>query len=133
MFRILQDFYKKIKRTVDDQDVYVACIILCVGIVSFWLGTLSVTESVKDRALITIQATSSRGAGFVDVAELGSAYTAIARESLSGGAFVGARNGSVYYPARCSYVSRIKPENRVYFTTADEAESVGRKRSTQCK
>jgi hypothetical protein len=47
-------------------------------------------------------------------------------------AFAGSKTGKTYYPKGCSGLSRIKPENRVYFTTATEATSAGYHPSTAC-
>lgn len=48
-------------------------------------------------------------------------------------AYVGSKNSDKFYPPTCSYAKRIKPENIVCFTTAQEAISQGRTESTGCK
>lgn len=40
-------------------------------------------------------------------------------------AFVGSRNSDKYHLPKCSWAKRIKPENRVCFTSATDAESKG--------
>jgi len=47
--------------------------------------------------------------------------------------FVAAKSGTKYYPAGCGSIDRIKPENRVYFNTAKEAEDRGYSRTETCK
>lgn len=47
--------------------------------------------------------------------------------------FVASKTGTKYYPIDCGSVSRIKEENRVYFTTEDEAKDKGYERTTSCK
>ena len=39
--------------------------------------------------------------------------------------FVASRNGKKYYPVHARMGERIKPENRRYFPTAEEAENAG--------
>lgn len=39
--------------------------------------------------------------------------------------FVASKNGSRYYPVDCKSSSRIKPENKIYFNTADDAQRAG--------
>lgn len=39
--------------------------------------------------------------------------------------FVASRKGKKYYPVTSAMGERIKPENRVYFPTADDAEASG--------
>lgn len=46
--------------------------------------------------------------------------------------FVASQTGKTYYPKGCSGINRIKPENRVYFTTADQAQRSGYTLSTAC-
>jgi hypothetical protein len=47
--------------------------------------------------------------------------------------FAGSKTGKTYYPKDCSGLTRIKPENRVYFTTAKEATDAGYHLSSTCK
>ncbi|MDZ4385499.1 MAG: hypothetical protein U0944_03715 [Candidatus Moranbacteria bacterium] len=53
--------------------------------------------------------------------------------SLKKCAYVGSKNSDKFYPPSCSYAKRIKPENLVCFTTAQEALAQGRTESTGCK
>jgi len=48
-------------------------------------------------------------------------------------AFAGSKTGKTYYPKDCSGLTRVKPENRVYFTTAQEATTAGYHVSSTCK
>lgn len=45
------------------------------------------------------------------------------------GPFVGSKNSDVYHKSDCPDVERIKPENRVYFSSEEEAQADGRRRS----
>lgn len=52
-------------------------------------------------------------------------------KSNSGGAFVASKSGTKYHPSTgCSFVDRIKPENRIYFSTEEEAQNAGYEPST---
>ncbi len=42
-------------------------------------------------------------------------------------------NGTRYYYPSCSGLARIKPENRVYFDTVEEAETAGFSLAENCK
>ncbi len=48
-------------------------------------------------------------------------------------AFVASKTGTKYYPADCGSVTRIKPENRVYFGSEQDAQDKGYTRSDACK
>ncbi len=41
------------------------------------------------------------------------------------GAFAGSKNGTKYYTPGCAGLDRIKPENRIWFQTAADAELQG--------
>jgi hypothetical protein len=46
--------------------------------------------------------------------------------------FVASKTGTKYYPESCGSIERIKPENRVYFDSADKAVDAGYELSSQC-
>lgn len=46
--------------------------------------------------------------------------------------FVASRNGTKFYPAGCKSADRIKVENKVYFSTKDEAIRAGLEEATSC-
>lgn len=46
--------------------------------------------------------------------------------------YVASKNGKLYYSASCSGVKRIKSENRVWFSTKEEAMSAGYQPSSSC-
>ncbi len=49
------------------------------------------------------------------------------------GRITASKSGSVFYPSGCLGVNRIKPENRIYFTTQAEAIARGYTQSKLCK
>lgn len=46
--------------------------------------------------------------------------------------FVASKTGSRYYPIDCKSSSRIKPENKIYFNTAADAEHAGLTLASGC-
>lgn len=46
--------------------------------------------------------------------------------------FVASVNGEKYYPAGCKAANRIKEENRIWFTSENEAREIGYTPSAQC-
>lgn len=46
--------------------------------------------------------------------------------------FVGSKNSKLYYSPECTGSRRIKEENRVYFTTAQQAQVAGRTLAKSC-
>jgi hypothetical protein len=51
---------------------------------------------------------------------------------VQGQSFVASKNGSRYYPVDCKSSSRIKPENKIYFSTSDDAQRAGFSLATGC-
>ena len=47
--------------------------------------------------------------------------------------FVGSRNSTVFHRLDCPHVKRIRPENRVHFTTIEEAQAAGRVPCQACQ
>lgn|SRR5574343_616029 len=48
------------------------------------------------------------------------------------GNYLASKRGKKYYPVDCPAAQNIKPENRLYFNTAAEAENRGYSLSTSC-
>ena len=46
--------------------------------------------------------------------------------------FFASKNGTRYYPENCGKGDRVKPENRVYFESADSAERAGLSLAVGC-
>ncbi len=46
--------------------------------------------------------------------------------------FFASKSGTRYYPENCSKGDRVKPENRVYFESADSAERAGLSLAVGC-
>lgn len=116
-------------------------VILLVGIGSFGLGRLSVTNntnidtvnnsgvvvlSQNQRVQTTTQTKSISPSTVGQVSDSGTSNT-------QGGAFVASRSGKKYYPVGCGSANRIKTENKVYFDTEEEAEARGLTRTETCK
>lgn len=103
----------------------IACICLILGLV-FTLGRIS--------ALSQKEPTEPIKATYPPLVK-----TSIPHYSQSGTASepelwaaAGSKTGKTYYPKGCSGLTRVKPENRVYFSTTQEAEMEGYKKSTGC-
>lgn len=47
--------------------------------------------------------------------------------------FVASKTGTKYYPLDCGGVNRIKEENKIYFTTEQEAINKGYERTSTCQ
>ena len=126
-------------------------IVLCFGLilvaaVSFEFGFVQGGKNksaaiVIEKPLQGSQAGLGQGSGATIDSSDPQAQKASEREGVTPGAipvangncaFVGSKNSNKFYPPNCSYAKRIKPENVICFTSAQEAISQGRTQSAGC-
>jgi hypothetical protein len=140
----LQSFFN----TKRGKDTVIFFTILLFGVFSFFLGRFSLGEGSRVRA-------SSFDAHFawcssfdkenfiassVNVKEGGEkeikGENDIKKEKTpqneEKGSFVASKNGSVYHLEWCSGAMRIKEENKIYFSTKEEAEKKGYRPAKNC-
>lgn len=119
---IINDFLDKIKSRFDiDNSVFVySFVIILVGISSFGLGYLYKGVSANDKSVkdITIEDKDIKNTNDNVIVEKN---------------YVASKNGKMFYPSGCSSANRIKEENRVWFSTSEEAISSGYELSSTCK
>jgi len=60
------------------------------------------------------------------------AFSISPKPGLGQARFVASVNGAKYYPAACKAANRIKEENRLWFTSEQEAREMGYAPSAQC-
>ena len=132
---MLSETIKLCKRTIgwiktNEKDLFLATVIILVATISFGLGRLSKIREEKTPIMIE-SVTSAVSSPTYDV-EL--------RHRMSGSGnnnsdkiFVASRNGKKYYYAWCESANVIKEANRIWFSTADEAEKAGYQPSANCK
>ncbi len=103
-------------KNIDKKSLALIAIIILTSTASFGLGRLSIIEQVraKDDVEIIIPRLSN-----LKVDESKFKYLA-------------SKSGTKYYPMGCKSANRIKPENRVYFNTVDEAEESGLTLASGC-
>ena len=133
------------------KDIFIFLAILLLGGAVFMLGRISAGDiSRKDTLKIT--APVNLGAGVelsgiqkisssstTDVVEVSSAdkpgvdLKSSVSSKLKSGAYVGSKNGKVYYLPQCAGVKRIKDENKVWFKDKADAETKGYRAASNCK
>jgi len=99
-------------------EVFIVVLIVLVGIGGFGLGRLSFFE--EKRAPIAI--------GFADTSTV--SETVIGE---IGGEYVASKNSTKYHLPWCSGAERISPENKIWFSSKEEAEAAGYTPAANCK
>ena len=142
----IQDIIKKFKALLGNDALFNTAIVLLVGIGSFGLGRSSLTESVSPEAVVanvavsgeataktsprpTTPATAQPTAPKAAPKPITEAVAPEAGEAM----YVGSKNGTKFHLLTCPGASQIKEENKVYFTSKQEAYSKGYTEAANCK
>lgn len=107
------------------KELYLALIIILVAVISFGLGRLSKIREEKMPITIENIATSTE-----TLSPNSQRATLTVGESKI---FVASKNGKKYYYAWCESAKIIKEQNRVWFSTQEEAEKAGYSPAANCK
>jgi hypothetical protein len=128
---------KKIKQFIDSdkgKDILTVLIVILVGLGSFQLGGLS-KENTQTDLKIDFKAQESSPIASKPAkstnSSLNTKSTKITQNSSSG-EFFASNRGSKYYPKNCSAGKNIAEENKIYFSSAADAEKAGYQLSTAC-
>src|SRR3989338_4629690 len=125
---------EKIKSFIESEkgkDILTVIIVILVGLGSFELGRLSKGgESSGIKIEYTNKAENQPASVISTVSK-----TAFNKKSAdsTGKNFFASNRGTKYYSLGCSAGKDIKQENRVYFTTGEEAQKAGYELSSSCK
>ena len=132
---------EKIKQFIDQtiqskkgKDILIVIIVILVGLGSFELGRLSKNDTVGPKMeykdLNSTQDANITDSGNIVGITQGESSTIT---NSSGKNFFASSKGKKYYTINCSAGKTIKQENRVYFTTGEEAQTAGYTLSSECK
>jgi hypothetical protein len=131
--------HEKFKSWLADDTLYVAFLLVLVGIGSFGLGRLSVlgegTPSTASSSRVVLLATSSLlvpATTTFPALEASVVPPAPVTKSAASGPYVGSKSGTKYYLVTCAGAKRIKDANKVFFTTKDNATAAGYTPASNC-
>lgn len=105
-------------------------VIILVGLISFGLGRLSKIR--ENKVPITIEDISAAASQIKPVLSLETAQNE-PKILNQGGMLVGSKNGTKYHYPWCSGALRIKEENKVWFSSIEEARQAGYTPASNCK
>lgn len=128
---------EKIKYFIESEkgkDILTIVIIILVGLVSFELGRLSIQKPLNGIKINSSSQTASAiGQYDSNTANISSNEVNVPEiADITGKEYFGSKRGKKYYTLDCSSGKSIKKENRIYFSTTNEAEQVGYTISTSC-
>jgi hypothetical protein len=138
----IKQFFTQTIQSEKGKDVLIVIIVVLVGLGSFELGRLSKDNGSEGVKIDYPSQNNVEEANVVsavpDVGILQSrsptsgTIPTSTTNSSSGKNFFASSKGKKYYTTSCSAGKTIKQENRVYFTTGEEAEAAGYTLSSAC-
>ena len=128
---ILNYLKGKIKRfwdIIEEPSVYLTILIILVAFISFGLGRLSLGKVNKEEIKITMP-----DGEVGTIPKTSSQKASVGAVSIqNNNNVVASKNGTKYYYSWCSGVSRINEENKVFFSSPNEAEQAGYTIAANC-
>lgn len=128
--------YKKLKSYLSNDAIFMAGLLLCVGISSFGLGRLSIGSSVLDQERVSQVALISSSLPVISQSTTTASTSSVVQNPVflvpEPARYVGSKSGTKYHLETCSGAKRIKPENKIYFKTTNDAEAAGYSKAANC-
>jgi len=125
---------EKIKQFLKNEkgkDILIVIIVILVGLGSFELGRLSKENDSSGIKIEYPDQNSGQEANVVSA--VSGVQHPTASINTTDKTFFASNRGSKYYSISCSAGKTIKQENRVYFTTGEEAVAAGYTLSSACQ
>lgn len=129
-FLNVKEFLKKNKT-----DLFIAASFFLIALISFGLGRLSILLEKQDKIPIRIE----ENAFLPDISNhpkieaLKEQGIGASNNSNAALLYIGSKNGSVYHLPHCSGAKRIAEENKIWFSSKEEAESLGYRPAKNCE
>lgn len=129
---------KKIKHFIDSEkgkDTLIILIVILVGLGSFELGRLSKENNSEGLKIEYTGTNMPQSLGNQPASPISASTNTKgldSQNSTSEKNYFASSRGSKYYSVGCSAGKTIKQENRVYFSTGEEAEASGYTLSSSC-
>lgn len=125
---MLSRFKEKVKT--NEKDIITAVVIILVAVIGFGLGRFSVIREQKTPIKIENipAAVGASGSGDSSKSQ-GDSFVANQGEKL----YVASKNSTKYHFPWCSGALRIKEENKIWFSSKEEAEKAGYTPAANCK
>ncbi len=136
----IQAFWLKFKGYFARTEIAFSALIVVVSCVSFFLGRFSVGElsrvqgdSAQSTQFSQIQTEKQTANISSPVIQKAATNESTPAQGTSEGGYVASKNGTKYHLPWCGSAKQIKEENKIWFTTKEEAEKAGYTPASNCK
>lgn len=118
-----------------EKDLFVATTIIAVALIGFGLGRLSAIRENKSPVQIEYldYMTAAAGESAGPAGEQNFESRNNFEEIKKGGSFVASKNSDKYHYPWCPGALRVKEENKIWFSSREEAENRGYAPAANCK
>lgn len=133
---------EKFKSFLADDTLYIASIVVGVGVLAFLLGRLSVStleqqnaQAVNPLSLCPVTIYATPVAPLATAVASGVAQGQVASASTTSnqtGQYVASKAGTKYHHITCAGAKQIKEENKIYFATVEAALAAGYTKAANC-
>lgn len=125
--------YQKLKSLIEQDLIFTSMLLCCVAIIAFLLGQASVVSVVPKQAIVSPQIATVRTVELqAPQTSLSPSSSSQSTEQSTTGQFVASKSGTKYHALTCPGAKQIKPENKVFFASAAEAEAAGYSKAANC-
>lgn len=118
--------YEKFKSVIKDDTLYIALLLILVGVVSFGLGQQSASEKVSNQV-----PTAPAGVIFSEAPK--NVQNNQQNKEIKSVGLVASKSGTRYHLLTCPGASQIKEENKIYFNSVESAQAAGYTPAANCK
>ncbi len=127
----LSDSFQKVKVKIKpfENDLILVIAIILVAFISFGLGRLSRIKEDKASVIIENVPETNQEAQIGDSGSNSKSQIPAQGEKI----IMASKNGTKYYYPWCAGASRIKEENKVWFSSKEEAQKAGYQPAANCK
>ncbi len=131
----IQGLSLKFKGHLQNTEVQLAILIIVVSLASFTLGRLSMVENTPQSQGITqvSNVNMAAPAPLVVVEKVEEKTETLQPTQNEAKNYVGSKNGTKYHLPWCGSAKQIKEENKVWFSSKEEAEAQGYTPASNCK
>ncbi|OGZ32572.1 MAG: hypothetical protein A3H02_00320 [Candidatus Niyogibacteria bacterium RIFCSPLOWO2_12_FULL_41_13] len=129
---------KKVKKFIDDnkKELFISASFILMAFIAFGLGRMSVLEEQKYPIWfeeVGEEKIADKSQSADSKAQIANSKSQITENKEQNRILVGSKNSNLYHYTWCSGAKRIKEENKIYFSSKEEAEKAGYKPAGNCE
>lgn len=121
---------EKLKRFLADDTIFTGTLLCVIAVTAFFLGRFSLSGQSVSAPALSLQAAAIMPIASTTATTTGTPSAPLLTETTA--KYVGSKTGTKYHLTTCAGAKRIKSENKVFFTTAADAEAAGYSPAANC-